>query len=268
MSIITTAPKVSDTCSYMLLSGEDMFRHFSFVIPRIFVIPTKYSQLSGLMMVKEMRGQLIYTDNPNFISDTPTGPLARHRLRNVLFSHTSLSQCAHTRARRRVTQGPNILRICLWCVILLIKSLLNETNKHARINGKPNNLHPDNREYTIYDDRIALRQFWSAEVNPRDPDWQTPVIMLFPYQWCLVFEPWLQSSLGGSNTAIKRATNWQQARFNAIITFAKGRHGRKVIRRYWEHRSLWGTARIAALNAKQKSWGEEQLQRCRHRYVK
>jgi hypothetical protein len=35
-----------------------------------------------------MHGELRYTDNPNFIFYTPTIPLARHTLRNVLFSHT------------------------------------------------------------------------------------------------------------------------------------------------------------------------------------
>jgi hypothetical protein len=39
-------------------------------------------------------------DNPNFIFYTPTAPLARHRLRNVLFSHTYHSLCPRTGARR------------------------------------------------------------------------------------------------------------------------------------------------------------------------
>jgi hypothetical protein len=36
-----------------------------------------------------MHGYLRNTDNPNFIIYTSTVPLARHRLRNVLFSHIS-----------------------------------------------------------------------------------------------------------------------------------------------------------------------------------
>jgi hypothetical protein len=36
-----------------------------------------------------MHGLLRNTDNPNFIFYTPTAPLARRRLWNVLFSHTS-----------------------------------------------------------------------------------------------------------------------------------------------------------------------------------
>jgi hypothetical protein len=36
-----------------------------------------------------MHRYLRNTDNPNFIFYTQTAPLARHRLRDVLFSHTS-----------------------------------------------------------------------------------------------------------------------------------------------------------------------------------
>jgi hypothetical protein len=36
-----------------------------------------------------MHGYLRNTDNPNFIFYTLTSPLARHRMRNALFSHTS-----------------------------------------------------------------------------------------------------------------------------------------------------------------------------------
>jgi hypothetical protein len=43
---------------------------------------TVYSALSGLI---EGRGR---TDNPNFIFYIPTATLARHRLRNVILSHT------------------------------------------------------------------------------------------------------------------------------------------------------------------------------------
>jgi hypothetical protein len=46
-----------------------------------------YSRLSGLMEGERMYELLRNTDNPNFIFYTPTAPLARSRLRNVLFSY-------------------------------------------------------------------------------------------------------------------------------------------------------------------------------------
>jgi hypothetical protein len=68
-------------------------RHFKSLGPfwdsKSTVGTTVYSRLSGLKKGDGMHGQLRNTDNPNFIFYTPTVPLARHRLRNVLFSHTS-----------------------------------------------------------------------------------------------------------------------------------------------------------------------------------
>jgi hypothetical protein len=63
-------------------------RHFSSLGPfgdsKTIVGTTVYSLLSGLMEGEEC------TDNPNFTFYIPTVPLDRHRLRNVLFSHTCL----------------------------------------------------------------------------------------------------------------------------------------------------------------------------------
>jgi hypothetical protein len=62
-------------------------RHFSWLDPfgdsESNVGTTVYFRLSGL------RDGVGFTDNPNFIFYTPTVPVARHRLKNVLFSHTS-----------------------------------------------------------------------------------------------------------------------------------------------------------------------------------
>jgi hypothetical protein len=41
------------------------------------------------MMGEGMNGYLRNTENPNFIFYTPTAPLTRDRLKNILFSHTS-----------------------------------------------------------------------------------------------------------------------------------------------------------------------------------
>jgi hypothetical protein len=67
-----------------LISSEGPFGNWKSI-----VATTVYSRLSGLMEGEGMNRYLRNTDNRNFIFYTPTGPLARHRLRNELFSHTS-----------------------------------------------------------------------------------------------------------------------------------------------------------------------------------
>jgi hypothetical protein len=68
-------------------------RHFSslrlFGDSKIIVGTAVYSRLPGLTEGEGMHGQLRNTNNPNFVFYTPTAPIARHRLRTVLFSHTS-----------------------------------------------------------------------------------------------------------------------------------------------------------------------------------
>jgi hypothetical protein len=96
--------------------------------------------------------ELRNTDNPSFIRYTPTTPLARHRLRNQLFSHTS-TLCARARATKWVTQGriPFLTKYSGYIFIVrnFMNQILDKLNNHARIIRKPNNPLPNKRQYTV-----------------------------------------------------------------------------------------------------------------------
>lgn len=136
---------------------------------------TGYSQLSRLMEGAGMQEQLRHTGNLNFIFYIPTTPLARHRVRDMLFSHISHSLDTPVCARRWVIQGcihfydKNCLYTYLYCVILWSKYSVNQTKIHARIICKPNNLHPDNRECTVLTIEVWLTSWLWMPCCPSSP---------------------------------------------------------------------------------------------------
>jgi hypothetical protein len=75
------------SCQQGRIKGFVDPRHFSSLDPfgnsKSIVGTTVYSRLSGL------REGVVCTDNPNFVFYTPTVPVTRNKLRNVLLSHTS-----------------------------------------------------------------------------------------------------------------------------------------------------------------------------------
>jgi hypothetical protein len=125
-------PKIGDTTSYTgrplcLFSRESESsvwqtwikefvgpRNFSSLDPfgesRSIVGTTVYSRLSGLGG-GGIHESLRNTDNPNFIFYTPTAPLARHKLRNVL-----LSRIYHFTGRI-IYQVWLLIKLCFWSLI-------------------------------------------------------------------------------------------------------------------------------------------------------
>jgi hypothetical protein len=102
-----------------------------------FVI-TVYSRLSRLMEGEGMHGWLRNMANPNFIFYTLTAPLARHRLRNLLFSHTSHSVCSRVQGDKSHRDVPLLwtkYSVYIFIVHNFMNKILGKLKKESWMNN-------------------------------------------------------------------------------------------------------------------------------------